>query len=121
MGILLLGNPGSLIGNQFNAGGQDDLFTYGVAIASKPLVGGPLATLGNMDLRLLGEVVGQTGSRYDNNRDTTRFGLQLCRNAWTVYAGVSAGLETAAENVGASTGVLYTFEPAKLFGESPAP
>jgi hypothetical protein len=117
LGILLLGNPGSLIGNRFDAGGQDDLFTYGLALASKPLAGGTLAALPDTDLRLLGEVVGQTGSRYDNNRDSARFGLQLRHDDWTVYSGVSAGLETGAENVGASTGVLYSFEPAKLFGE----
>ncbi len=117
MGILLLGNPGSLIGNEFNAGGQDDLFTYGLALVSKPLAVGLLATLADTDLRLLGEVVGQTGSRYDNNRNVARFGLQLHHDGWTWYAGVSAGLDTGAENVGASTGVLYAFEPAKLFGE----
>ena len=117
LGILLLGNPGSLIGNQFSAGGQDDLFTYGLALASKPLAGGPLAPLADTDVRLLGEVIGQTGSRYDNNRHAARFGLQLRHSAWTLYAGVSAGLETGAENVGASTGVLYAFAPATLFGD----
>jgi hypothetical protein len=112
LGILLLGNPGSLIGNSYDSGGQDDLVAYAVGVNSTPVL-----TRADTDLRLLGEVVGVTGSHYDNDRTSARVGLQVHHAALTVYAGVSAGLDTGAENVGASAGVTYAFELAHLFGE----
>jgi hypothetical protein len=101
-----------LIGNSYDSGGQDDLVAYAVGVRSTPVV-----TLADTDLRLLGEVVGLTGSHYDNDRTSARFGVQVQHAAFTAYAGVSAGLDTGAENVGASAGVLYAFELAHLFGE----
>jgi hypothetical protein len=113
LGLLLLGNSGPTIGQSFSAGGQDDLFNYAVALTSAPLGG---AAPGAVSLRVLGELAGQTGSRFGNDRTALRFGIQMQRGAGTVYLGVSAGLVTASENLGASTGFIYRFEPGKLFG-----
>jgi hypothetical protein len=114
LGLLLLGNSGPMIGNSFTAGGQDDLFNYGLAAVSSPL--GAVAA-GATTLRLMAELTGQTGSRsgFGNDRSALRAGLQLNRGAGTLYLGVSAGLITGSENIGASTGFIYTFEPARLF------
>lgn len=113
LGLLLLGNSGPTIGNSFSAGGQDDLFNYSVGLTSAQL--GQIVPAGVM-LRLEAELAGQTGSHFDNDRMDVRFGVQLQRGASTFYLGVSAGLITASENVGASTGFIYTFEPGKLLG-----
>lgn len=113
LGLLLLGNPGPTIGDAFSAGGQDDLFNYNVAVTSLQL--GQLAP-GAAMLRLVAELTGQTGSRFDNDRTAVRFGLQIQRGPATLYLGTSAGLVTASENVGVSSGFIYTFEPGKLLG-----
>jgi hypothetical protein len=112
MGISLLGNSGPIFGNSFGAGGQDDLFTYSLGVASKPL--GAIAE-GAMTLQLLGEIDGQTGSRYDNDFSNIRGGLRLQRGAGTLFLGVSAGLGGIAAEVGASGGFTYTFDSATLF------
>jgi len=112
LGISLLGNSGPSIGNSFKAGGQDDLFIYGIALASKPL--GAIAD-GAITLRLLGEVVGQTGSHYDNDLSDIRFGLQLIHGAGLLYVGVSTGLVSGSEDIGASFGFNYAFDAASLF------
>jgi hypothetical protein len=112
LGLALLGNSGPLIGNSFAAGGQDDLFEYALGAASAPL---GRAVSGAVTVRLLGEIVGQAASHYGNDRSAARFGLQLQRGHGTLYVGASAGLITASENVGASAGFIYTFEPMKLF------
>ena len=112
LGIVLLGNSGPFIGNDFTAGGQDDLFNYNLAVVSKPL---GASAAGATALRLLAEFTGASGSRFGNDRDALRFGLQMTRGPGTLYLGVSAGLITANENIGASTGFIYTFEPATLF------
>jgi hypothetical protein len=112
LGILLLGNSGPTIGHSFKAGGQDDLFDYNIAVVSKPL--GASAT-GATALRVMAELNGFTGSRFGNDRNAMRFGLQMARGAGTIYLGASAGLVTASENIGASAGFIYTFEPASLF------
>ena len=111
LGLLLLGNSGPTIGNSFQAGGQDDLVNYAVALTSAPL-GASVA--GATQLTVLGEFAGQTGSRFGNDRAAARLGLQLTRGAGTIYLGVSAGLVTASENLGASAGFSYRFEPGKL-------
>lgn len=111
LGILLLGNSGPSIGDSFTAGGQDDLFTYAVALASKPLT---TAATGTTTLRLLGEVAGQAGSRFDNDRSALSVGVQFHRGAGTVYLGVNAGLVTGSQEFGASTGFTYTFDLGKL-------
>jgi hypothetical protein len=114
LGIVLLGNSGPTIGNSFKAGGQDDLFSYAVAVASAPL-GAPQQ--GATKLRLLAEVTGLAGSHFDNDRATGRIGVQMTRGAGTIYLGTSFGLMGGAEDVGVSSGFIYTFEPEKLFEE----
>jgi len=111
LGIFLLGNSGPVIGNGFTAGGQDDLFNYNLALVSQPL---GASEAGATALRLMAEFTGASGSRFGNDRDAMRFGLQMNRGRGTVYLGVSAGLITASENIGASTGFIYTFEPSTL-------
>src|SRR5262249_54417751 len=82
LGIALLGNSVPTAGDSFTAGGQDDLFTYAVGIVSKPF--GVLAE-GATTLRLLGELNGQTGSRFDNDLSDIRVGLQLQHGHGTLY------------------------------------
>lgn len=112
LGMLLLGNSGSTLGDTFNAGGQDDLFTYVLAATSKPLA---LLEESSLQLRVLGEITGWTGSRYDNDRANGRIGLQLSHGAGTFFLGASAGFVTGNENIGFSAGYVYRFEPASLF------
>ena len=112
LGILLLGNSGPIFGNSFGAGGQDDLVSYAIGIASKPLA----ATAdGRTTLRLLGECAGQTASRFDNELSDIRVGLQMQHGRGTVYLGVSTGLVSGSEQVGVNAGFTYTFDPFKLF------
>ncbi len=115
LGILLLGNSGSPISNVYQAGGQDDLVNYSFAVVSAPM-GAPVA--GATRLRMLAEIAGQNGSHYANDRSVARFGLQLAQGAGALFLGVSTGLDTASETIGASMGIIYTFEPAKLFPEA---
>ncbi len=112
LGILLLGNSGPSIGNSFQAGGQDDLFAYSFGAVSAPL---GAATAGATTIRLLGEVSGQAGSRFDNERSAVRIGMQMQRGGGTLYIGISTGLISASEDIGAGTGFTYTFDSAKLF------
>ncbi len=112
LGILLLGNSGSTLGNEFNAGGQDDLFTYVLAATSKPWL---LSEENDIAVRSLAEVTGWNGSRYDNDRAGGKLGLQLQHGASTFFLGASFGFVTANENVGASLGYIYSFEPASWF------
>jgi len=111
LGIELLGNAGPLIGDTFTAGGQDDLFDYNLALVSKPL-GAPVD--GATTLRLLAEFTGTTGSRFGNDRNALRFGLQANHGNAGLYLGVTAGLVTASENVGVNGGFIYTFDAASL-------
>jgi hypothetical protein len=112
LGLALLGNPGPTAPTPqpFDSDGQDDLFTYAAAISSRPLVG-PGATT----VRLLAELAGQEGSRFDNDRASFRGGVQIGSGAWQVYTGISAGLVAASENVGVNAGVIYAFEPGTWF------
>ena len=112
LGILLLGNSGPIYGNSFGAGGQDDLVSYAIGIASKPL--GATAD-GTTTLRLLGEFAGQTASRFDNELSDIRVGLQMQHGRGTVYLGVSTGLVSGSEQIGVNAGFTYTFDPFKLF------
>jgi hypothetical protein len=112
LGIALLGNSGPSIGNSFAAGGQDDLFIYGIAVASKPL--GATAD-GAIQLRFLGEIAGQAGSHFNNDLSDIRFGLQMIRGAGMLYVGVSTGLDSGSEDVGASFGFNYAFDASSLF------
>jgi hypothetical protein len=114
LGILLLGNPGPVAGApDRNSDGQDDLFTYSVALASRPLgADSPDA----FSVRFLGEVAGLAGSRssFDNDRTNLALGMQLRRGGFTLYSGVDVGLVTASENYGLRLGVVYAFELARL-------
>jgi hypothetical protein len=113
LGLSLLGNPGPELGaTTRSGGGQDDLFTYDVALTSHALA------TGGWSFRLLGEVVGQTGSRGDfgNDRTAARLGVQTSRGGLTAYLGSSIGLVTASENYGFSGGLIYAFELERLFG-----
>jgi len=104
LGIALLGNPGT-------DGGQDDLFTYAVGAVSPTLGAQPADGWG---VRFLLEVAGTTGSRYDNDGDAMRGGLQVMHGGFTLYAGASAGLASAAEQYGVMGGVIYAFEVERV-------
>lgn len=116
LGIWLLGNSGPMIGHSFPAGGQDDLLHYDFAVTSHEL--GKTAP-GAVRLQLLGEIdgLGNSHKDYGNDRADLRTGIQLSSGPGRVYFGVSAGLITASENIGASMGFIYQFEPGKLLGE----
>lgn len=114
VGLLLLGNPGPMLGAEDLDGvGQDDLFSYSVAIVSRPVTG-----IGSdaWSLRLVGDVTGWAGSRLGNDRSAGRLGVQCRRDTLTLYAGVSAGFITASENIGASAGAIYAFDLERLLG-----
>ncbi len=104
LGIALLGNPGS-------SGGQDDLFTYAVGLVS-PMLGG--ASADDWGVRMLTDVAGTTGSRFDNDGNAVRAGLQVVHGGFTFYAGASAGLSSAAEQYGVMGGVIYAFAVERL-------
>jgi hypothetical protein len=112
LGLALLDNPGPTAPtpNPFDSDGQDDLFTWSVAAASLPLDVGS-----GLSLCLLGEFTGREGSRFDSDRDVFRGGVQLGYGTWHFYAGASAGLITASENVGVTTGLIYDFQPGAWF------
>jgi len=112
LGLAILGNPGPTAPttSPFDSDGQDDLFTWSVACTSQPFELGS-----DTSVRLMAEFAGQEGSRFDNDRDSFRGGAQLGWGSWHFYAGVSAGLITASENVGAMGGVIYDFEPGTWF------
>lgn len=108
LGIALLGNPGF---DQANSRGQDDLFTYAVGLVS-PTLG--LDRAGEWGVRFLTEAAGTTGSRFHNDGDAVRAGLQVVHGGFTLYAGASAGLYSAAEKYGVMGGVIYAFEVERL-------
>lgn len=112
LGLLLLDNPGPVPGApNRSSDGQDDLFTYSVALASRPL---GADTPEAFSLRFLAEVAGYAGSRFDNDRTSLALGMQLRRGGFTLYSGASVGLVTASENYGLRLGVIYAFELARL-------
>lgn len=107
LGLLLLGNPGP-------AAGQDDLFSYALGFATVPL--GPTDPTAT-HVRFMGEIAGLAGSRFENDRSAARLGVQFRGPVLTWFGGVSAGLQNTSEDVGVSTGVIWTFQPGKLFAE----
>jgi hypothetical protein len=116
VGALLLGNSGSTMPTQpnwYKPGGQDDTVHYDVGFVSAPL--GKVQP-GSVTVRLLGEFAGVGSSHYNNDQSAMRLGLQAQRGPFKVYLGASVGLVTASEDVGATVGFIYTFEPAKWFG-----
>jgi hypothetical protein len=108
LGIAILDNPGF---DPNNATGQDDLFTYAVGLVSPALA---LDAAGQWGVRMLTEVAGQTGSRFHNDGNAVRAGLQVGQGNWTLYAGASAGLNSAAEKFGVMGGVIYALEVERL-------
>ena len=114
MGILIAGNPGPEPGaRNRNSDGQDDLFTYSVGLASRPFGSSDPAGVRG---RLVAEVQGLAGTHrdFDNDRAAARFGGRLEIGALSLYAGVSVGLESGSEDVGASAGLLYAFDLGAL-------
>lgn len=114
LGLVLLGNPGPVLGApDRSASGQDDLFGYSAAVVSRPIgLPGAKAYL----LRFFSEVDGLANSRFDNNRSAVRCGIQVRRRALTLYAGGSLGLTAGSENFGALGGLIYTMELDRLLG-----
>lgn len=115
LGVLLLGNSGSTMPafpNWYKPGGQDDTVHYDVGVVSAPLGrDAPDA----IRVRLVAECSGIGTSHYNNDQAAMRLGLQAQRGPLKVYLGASVGLITASEDVGATAGFVYTFEPAKWF------
>jgi len=115
LGFLLLGNSGSAMPtfpNWYKPGGQDDTVHYDVGFVSAPL---GKAQSDSVSVRLLGEFAGIGSSHYNNDQAAMRLGLQAQRGPLKLYLGGSVGLITASEDVGATFGLVYTFEPAKWF------
>jgi hypothetical protein len=112
LGIELLGNPGATVGAPDRSSeGQDDLFTYGVAL------GWPAFNLGGASaptVHFFGELIGAAGSRFDNDRLSLRAGAQVQTGRWTFFAGPSAGMIEESEDVGVSAGVIYAFTLERL-------
>lgn len=113
-GLQILGNPGELNGDPDESGsGQDDPFTLSIAAVTEPLFAdhtGAYAFRGLLAFDL------KEGSRFDNDGAAVSGGLQVTRNAWSVYGGASGGLSGAAEDFGLRLGVVYAFELERLRG-----
>ncbi len=111
LGIALLGNSGPAVegAQTWDAGGQDDLFTWLVAATGEPQTA--------WELRPLVEIGGQAGSRFYNDRTTLRLGTQRAFGAIEVYGGMSVGLAGGAEDFGLMTGLVYRFRPNRWQGD----
>jgi hypothetical protein len=109
LGIALLGIPKFAATD--NTHGQDDLFTYAVGAVSPTL-----ALTREWGARALLEATGTTGSRleFGNNENAMRGGFQVVHGGWTLYAGASAGLYSAAEKYGVMGGAIYAFDVDRL-------
>lgn len=108
LGIALLDNPGS---DPDNPGGQDDLFTYAFGIVS------PTWAIDGIDdwtFRVMTEAAGTTGSRFSNDGNAVRAGFQVMHGGFTIYAGASGGLNSAAEKYGVMGGAIYAFNVERL-------
>lgn len=108
LGLAILGNPG-FAGT--SGEGQDDLFTYDLALVS-PFLGARAP--GQWGLRGLLEIAGAAGSRFDNDFTEIRGGPQVAWGNWTFYLGATAGLDGAAARYGFSGGAFYAFELERL-------
>ena len=108
LGISLLGNPGFY---GADASGQDDLFTYDLAAVS-PFLGARAADA--WGVRGLLEFSGATGSRFDNDFNLVRAGPQITYGGWTMFLGVTGGIDGAAPTYGFSGGAFYSFELERL-------
>lgn len=107
LGILLLGNPGQMLGRRFGPGGQDDLFVYAVALEG-PAWG--LVSAGGNQLRLLAGISGLAGSRFDNDRTRATAGIRLLHGPAVMFLGASVGLDTASEDFGLRFGLTYGWD-----------
>jgi hypothetical protein len=122
LGLVLMDIPVPLNSNEPHPGGQDDVVGYSVAVASRPLEGWS-ATSGRggeadpFQFTLLAEVAGLAASHFDNDRSAFRAGVQVTHGAGTFYLGISAGLISESEQIGANTGFIYTFDVAELFAK----
>ena len=113
LGLQILGNPGRLNGDESESdSGQDDPFIYSLALVSQPLLGGDDVA---HTLRALVSIDGKEGSRFSNDGSAARAGLQLDVDAWTLYAGASAGISGASEDLGARFGATYRFALDRFF------
>jgi hypothetical protein len=63
---------------------------------------------------LMTEAAGQTGSRFHNDGNHVRAGFQLMYGDFTLYAGASAGLNSAAEKYRVMGGLIYAFNVERL-------
>jgi hypothetical protein len=108
LGISLLGNPGFY---GADSSGQDDLFTYDIALTS-PYLGAHAADA--WGVRGLLEIDGATGSRFDNDFNEVRGGPQITYGNWTMFLGVTGGIDGAAPTYGFSGGAFYSFELERL-------
>jgi hypothetical protein len=108
LGISLLGNPGFY---GADSSGQDDLFTYSIA-GTTPYLGAHAAD--RWGVRGLLEFAGATGSRFDNDYNLVRAGPQITFGGWTMFLGVTGGIDGAAPTYGFSGGAFYSFELERL-------
>lgn len=108
LGIALLGNPGFY---SADSSGQDDLFTYDLAVTS-PYLGAHAAE--RWGLRGLLEFSGSTGSRFDNDFNLVRGGPQITYGNLTLFLGATGGIDGAAPTYGFSGGAFYSFELERL-------
>jgi len=108
LGISLLGNPGFY---GADSSGQDDLFTYSIA-GTSPYLGAHAAD--RWGVRGLLEFAGATGSRFDNDYNLVRAGPQVTFGGWTMFLGVTGGIDGAAPTYGFSGGAFYSFELERL-------
>lgn len=115
LGLEILGNPGATIPDYpaFVPGGQDDPFTWGVAVAGEPIAD---VFGAGRSLRLLAEFEGAAGSRFDNDFTVARAGGQVACGALLLHLGMSAGIAGGAEDVGVLSGIVYRVEPGRWFG-----
>ncbi|MCX8070829.1 MAG: hypothetical protein N3C12_00010 [Candidatus Binatia bacterium] len=107
LGILLLGNPGELLGRRFGPGGQDDLFVYALAVEG-PLWGREQS--GASQFQLLAELSGLAGSRFGNDRTRAAAGMRVVHGPMAFFFGATAGLDTASENFGLRFGMSYSWD-----------
>lgn len=113
LGLLLLGNPGSFFNDSIPAGGQDDLFTYAVAVESAPL---GAAEESGTQVRLLAEMTGLAGSKKENDRSHLLGAVRVERGSLALFFGPSLGLLSGSEDFGVRGGILYRFGSLRAFG-----
>lgn len=111
LGMTLLTIPSPQPYDTFTSEGQDDLFVYHFAAVS-PWWGE--VEPGAAQVRLLGEVAGSTGSRFDNDRADVRAGTQVQWEEAILFAGISTGIVEDSETIGAYVGFSYFIDFAEL-------